>query len=40
MKIFLEQNVWDAALERIEYLFDEFDEVVVSFSGAKTAPSF
>ena len=35
MKIFLEQNVWDAALERIEYLFDEFDQVVVSFSGGK-----
>ena len=35
MKIFLERNVYDAAIDRIEYLFDEFDEVVVSFSGGK-----
>ena len=35
MKIYLKQNVWDAALERIEHIFDEFDDVVVSFSGGK-----
>lgn len=35
MKIFLNENVWDKALERIEYIFDEFDEVIVSFSGGK-----
>ena len=35
MKIYKKQNVWDAALERIERLFDEFDNVVVSFSGGK-----
>ncbi len=35
MKIFLKQNVWDAAYERMTYLFNEFDEVVVSFSGGK-----
>lgn len=35
MKFFLEKNVYEAAIERIEYLFDEFDEVVVSFSGGK-----
>ena len=35
MKIFLKQSVWDAALERIDYVFNEFDEVVVSFSGGK-----
>ena len=35
MKIFLNDNVWDKALERIEYIFDEFDEVIVSFSGGK-----
>ena len=35
MKIYLEQNVFDAAIERLEYLYDEFDEVVVSFSGGK-----
>ena len=27
MKIFLKENVWDAALERIDYVFNEFDEV-------------
>jgi len=35
MKITLEQNVFDAAIERIEWLFDEFPHVVVSFSGGK-----
>jgi predicted phosphoadenosine phosphosulfate sulfurtransferase len=28
-------NVYDAALERFRYLFDNFDKVVVSFSGGK-----
>lgn len=35
MKIFLKQNVWDAALERIGFLFDEFDEILISHSGGK-----
>jgi predicted phosphoadenosine phosphosulfate sulfurtransferase len=35
MKIFLKQTVWDAALDRIERLFNEFENVVVSFSGGK-----
>ena len=35
MKFYLDENVYDAAIERIEYLFDEFDEVIVSFSGGK-----
>jgi predicted phosphoadenosine phosphosulfate sulfurtransferase len=35
MKIFLKQNVWDAALDRIAFLFDEFDEIIVSHSGGK-----
>ena len=35
MKIFLNETVWEAALERIEYLFDEFENVVVAFSGGK-----
>ena len=35
MKIHLKQNVWDAAIERTERLFDEFKNVVVSFSGGK-----
>lgn len=34
-KIYLEENVYDAAVRRIEKVFDEFDRVVVSFSGGK-----
>ena len=35
MKIFSSQNVFDAALDRIRYLFDEFENVVVGYSGGK-----
>lgn len=35
MKIQLKDNVFDAALERVRYIFNEFEEVVVSFSGGK-----
>lgn len=35
VKIYLKQNVWEAALERIRYIFDEFEHVAVSFSGGK-----
>ena len=35
MKIFLNQNVWDAALERMNRLFDEFENIVISTSGGK-----
>ena len=35
MKIFLKENVYDAAVERIRFLFEEFPNVVVSFSGGK-----
>jgi len=35
LKIFKKQNVHEAALERIRYLFDEFENVVVSMSGGK-----
>lgn len=35
MKIYKDQNVYDAALERIRYMFDEFPQVVVSMSGGK-----
>lgn len=31
----LEQNVYDAALDRIRHIYDSFDRVVVSFSGGK-----
>ena len=35
MRYFLSQNVHEAALERINRLFDEFEHVVVNFSGGK-----
>lgn len=35
MKIYGKQNVWDESLDRIEWLFNEFDNVCVSFSGGK-----
>ena len=35
MKIYLKNNVWDTALERMEYIFDNFKNVIVSFSGGK-----
>jgi predicted phosphoadenosine phosphosulfate sulfurtransferase len=34
-KTYLKQNVYDAALDRIRRLFDEFPEVMVNFSGGK-----
>ncbi len=34
-KIYLKQDVYDAALERIGRLFDAFDEVIVNVSGGK-----
>jgi predicted phosphoadenosine phosphosulfate sulfurtransferase len=35
MKIYKQKNVYEEALDRFRYLYDEFDEVVVSFSGGK-----
>jgi len=35
MKIYLKQNVYEAALDRIRFNFDEFENVIVSFSGGK-----
>ena len=35
MKFYLSQNVFDAALDRIRWLFDEFDHVITAFSGGK-----
>lgn len=35
MKIFLNETVWDAALDRIRRIFDEFETVIVAFSGGK-----
>lgn len=35
MIAYLKHNVLEGARSRIEYLFDEFDQVIVSFSGGK-----
>lgn len=35
MKVYLKQNVFDAALDRIRYIFDEFPTVAVTTSGGK-----
>lgn len=35
MKIYKKNNVFDEALDRIRFVYDEFDEVAVSFSGGK-----
>lgn len=35
MKIYTKQNVYEAALDRIRYLFDEFENVIVNCSGGK-----
>lgn len=35
MKIYSKKTVLEAAYERINYLFDEFENVVVGFSGGK-----
>ena len=34
-KVFIEQNVYTASVERIKNCFDFFDKVVVAFSGGK-----
>lgn len=35
MKIYLKENVYEKAIERISYLYDEFEDVVVGYSGGK-----
>ena len=35
MKQYLETNVYEEAVKRVEYVFDNFEQVVVSFSGGK-----
>lgn len=35
MKIYKETNVFEEAQKRISFLFDEFEEVIVSVSGGK-----
>lgn len=34
-KRYLDINVYDATIKRLEYLFNEFDNVLISFSGGK-----
>lgn len=35
MKYYKEKNVYESAVERINYLFDEFSNIIVGFSGGK-----
>ena len=35
MKVYNDKNVFDAAMERIEFAFDKFDNLCVSYSGGK-----
>ena len=35
MKFYSKNNVYEEALKRIEFFFDEFEEVIVGFSGGK-----
>ena len=35
MKILMKENVWEAALDRIRYLYDEFEFVTIGMSGGK-----
>ena len=35
MKKYLITDVYSAACERIEFIFDEFDKIMVAFSGGK-----
>jgi predicted phosphoadenosine phosphosulfate sulfurtransferase len=35
MKKFLNENVYDATLKRLEYIFSKFDHIVIAFSGGK-----
>jgi predicted phosphoadenosine phosphosulfate sulfurtransferase len=34
-KKYVDKNVYEAAIERIEFLFKEFDHILISFSGGK-----
>jgi predicted phosphoadenosine phosphosulfate sulfurtransferase len=35
VKNYLDKNVYEAAIERIEYTFDNFEKIYISFSGGK-----
>ena len=34
-KVYLKENVYEAALKRLKYIFDEFDNIIIAFSGGK-----
>ncbi len=34
-KVNLEKNVYQAMLERLHFIFQEFDNIYISFSGGK-----
>ena len=34
-KIYVDDNVYQATQKRLEYIFNEFDKVIVAFSGGK-----
>lgn len=34
-KKYLDKNVYEATQERIKYLFEEFDNILIAFSGGK-----
>ena len=35
MREYMEQNVYEALQERLRFIFEEFDNIYVSFSGGK-----
>lgn len=35
MKLYIDKNVYEATQERLAYIFDEFDNIFLSFSGGK-----
>ena len=35
MKVYTDKNVYDAFQERLDYIFKEFENIVVAFSGGK-----
>ncbi len=35
-----DKNVYEAAMERLDYIFNNFDRIYLSFSGGKKVSSF
>lgn len=35
MKVFYDKNVYEAAKQRLNFLFDEFEDIYVAVSGGK-----